>query len=120
MTGFGWADNPALPRLRDLDPCGESPTSAVVFFCRSRNSEAVHMNTCCFDVLSLTLNSVRLRVLYGSESWMTHLTVDDFTAAGVAGEGEVNYIEGAGHHIYSDQPELFNTTLNKILEQLDC
>jgi len=51
---------------------------------------------------------------------MTHLTVDDFTAAGVAGEVEVNYIEGAGHHIYSDQPELFNTTLNKILEQLDC
>ena len=63
--------------------------------------------------------SVRLQVLYGSNSWMTHLSAADFREAGLAGPVEVKYIEGAGHHIYSDQAEEFNTILNKLLESQD-
>ena len=50
---------------------------------------------------------------------MTHLSAADFREAGVAGPVEVRYIEGAGHHIYSDQAEEFNTILNKLLESQD-
>ena len=50
---------------------------------------------------------------------MTHLTEEDFREAGVEGPVEVRYIEGAGHHIYSDQAEEFNTILKKLLESQD-
>ena len=60
-----------------------------------------------------------LQVLYGSNSWMTHLSAADFRDAGVRGPVEVRYIEGAGHHIYSDQAVQFNTILNQLLESQD-
>ena len=50
---------------------------------------------------------------------MTHLSAEDFREAGVRGPVEGRYIEGAGHHIYSDQAEEFNTVLNKLLESHD-
>ena len=50
---------------------------------------------------------------------MTHLSAADFREAGVRGPVEVRYIEGAGHHIYSDQAEEFNMVLNKLLESHD-
>ena len=64
--------------------------------------------------------SVKLNVLYGSNSWMTHLVEEDFRQAGVAGEVEVKYIQGAGHHIYSDQAEEFNNSLSKLLQSQDA
>ena len=50
---------------------------------------------------------------------MTHLGEEDFRKAGVEGEVEVRYIEGAGHHIYSDQAEEFNNTVNSLLLSQD-
>ena len=63
--------------------------------------------------------TVKLNVMYGSNSWMTHLQEEDFRTAGVEGEVEVTYIEGAGHHIYSDQPDHFNNSLSKLLHSHD-
>merc|ERR1719195_2129435 len=59
MSGFGWANNPILPRLHALN------------------------------------NNVRMKVLYGSNSWMTHLTQGDFSNAGVAASVDVEYIDNA-------------------------
>ena len=50
---------------------------------------------------------------------MTPLSGADFREAGVRGPVEVRYIEGAGHHIYSDQAEEVNRILNKLLESQD-
>jgi len=59
--------------------------------------------------------SVRMKVLYGSNSWMTHLHNEDFLKAGVKANVDVEYIEGAGHHIYADQHQEFNQVLNSFL-----
>ena len=50
---------------------------------------------------------------------MTHLTEEDLREAGVKGPVEGRYIEGAGHHIYSDQAEEFNNSLSKLLQSQD-
>ena len=100
MSGFGWANSPLLPRLGKLEKNGETSNN-----CQTREA-----------VLSFT---VKLNVMYGSNSWMTHLQEEDFRTAGVEGEVEVTYIEGAGHHIYSDQPDHFNNSLSKLLQSHD-
>jgi len=84
MSGFGWANNPIMPRLKHLD------------------------------------SEVQLRVLYGSKTWMTHLQKSDFDEKGVTANVEVDYIEDAGHHIYADQYESFNTKVNQILSEKDA
>ena len=50
---------------------------------------------------------------------MTHLTEEDFREAGVEGPVDVRYIEGAGHHIYSDQAEQFNSCLSELIQRSD-
>ena len=49
-----------------------------------------------------------MKVLYGSNSWMTHLKENDFIENGVEAAVDVDYIEEAGHHIYADQYNSFN------------
>ena len=84
----------------------------------SKNKKIVHSASQVSPHLTSRI-SVKLNVLYGSNSWMTHLEEEDFRQAGVAGEVEVKYIEGAGHHIYSDQAEEFNNSLSKLLQSQD-
>ena len=60
-----------------------------------------------------------MRVLYGSNSWMTHLTKDDFISAGCEANVDVEYIEEAGHHIYADQYVDFNNSVNAFLQNVD-
>ena len=60
-----------------------------------------------------------MKVLYGSNSWMTHLKEANFTEAGVEATVSVEYIEDAGHHIYADQYSSFNETVNKCLLKHD-
>ena len=60
-----------------------------------------------------------MKVLYGSNSWMTHLTQGDFSNAGVAASVDVEYIDNAGHHIYADQHQQFNHVINDFLKEND-
>ena len=60
-----------------------------------------------------------MKVLYGSNSWMTHLTNEDFAAVGVKTDVDVEYIDKAGHHIYADQYQQFNLSLNNFLQSID-
>ena len=50
---------------------------------------------------------------------MTKLQKTDFEEKGVTANVEVDYIEDAGHHIYADQYESFNTKVNQILLEKD-
>ena len=50
---------------------------------------------------------------------MTHLQNEDFTREGVKASVDVEYIDGAGHHIYADQYKDFNIALNNCLSQYD-
>ena len=63
--------------------------------------------------------SVNVKVYYGSSTWMTHLQNEDFTREGVKASIDVEYIDGAGHHIYADQYKDFNIALNNCLSQYD-
>ena len=60
-----------------------------------------------------------MRVLYGSNSWMTHLKENDFIENGVEAAVGVEYIEDAGHHIYADQYNRFNEAVNMSLTKYD-
>ena len=60
-----------------------------------------------------------MKVLYGSKSWMTHLTKEDFTDQNCEANVDVEYIQEAGHHIYADQYKQFNYVLNKFLKSED-
>ena len=60
-----------------------------------------------------------MKVLYGSNSWMTHLTNEDFAAVGVKTDVDVDYIDKAGHHIYADQYQQFNLSINNFLQSID-
>ena len=103
MSGFGWANNPILPRLHALNNNGIKMVQLVI-------SSSLHY------ILPF---SVRMKVLYGSNSWMTHLTQGDFSNAGVAASVDVEYIDNAGHHIYADQHQQFNHVINDFLKEND-
>jgi hypothetical protein len=60
-----------------------------------------------------------MKVLYGSNSWMTHLKENDFIEAGVEAAVGVEYIEDAGHHIYADQYKRFNEAVYMSLTKYD-
>ena len=60
-----------------------------------------------------------MKVFYGSKSWMTKLDKNDFTENGVEAAVDVEYIDDAGHHIYSDQYTRFNEALNRCLMNQD-
>ena len=99
MSGFGWANNPVLPRLKHLDKNGKT-------------------RDCIHYILILSI-LVQMKVLYGSKSWMTHLQVNDFIENGVEAAVTVDYIEEAGHHIYADQYHNFNDAVNQCLKTFD-
>ena len=56
-----------------------------------------------------------MKVLYDSNSWMTHLIENDFIEAAVG----VEYKEDAGHHIYADQYNRLNQAVNMSLTKYD-
>ena len=60
-----------------------------------------------------------MKVLYGSNTWMTHLTNEHFADHGVQATLDVEYIEDAGHHIYADQHQQFNSVVNQFLSTND-
>uniref|UniRef100_A0A2A4JYT1 1-acylglycerol-3-phosphate O-acyltransferase ABHD5 n=1 Tax=Heliothis virescens TaxID=7102 RepID=A0A2A4JYT1_HELVI len=72
MTGFGWAKNPMVRRVDELDP------------------------------------ALPITVLYGSRSWVDNSSGQVLLEHRGPTNTYVQVINGAGHHVYLDKPELFN------------
>ncbi|XP_026740866.1 1-acylglycerol-3-phosphate O-acyltransferase ABHD5 isoform X4 [Trichoplusia ni] len=72
MTGFGWAKNPMMRRLDQLDP------------------------------------ALPITVLYGSRSWVDNSSGQVILEHRGHTNTYVQVINGAGHHVYLDKPDLFN------------
>ncbi|XP_037294955.1 1-acylglycerol-3-phosphate O-acyltransferase ABHD5 [Manduca sexta] len=72
MTGFGWAKNPMVKRIDQLDP------------------------------------ALPITVLYGSRSWVDNSTGQVLSENRPNSKTYVQSINGAGHHVYLDKPDLFN------------
>ena len=59
---------------------------------------------------------VPMTILYGSRSWIDSATGHDIKYLRSKSYVDVQIIRGAGHHIYSDQPERFNWTVSNICD----
>lgn len=69
-------------------------------------------------ILSLR-EDIPIWFVYGDKSWMEkHQSV--FVKENRPGSFvSVEIIENAGHHVYADQPELFNVYMHEVFEQID-
>ena len=61
---------------------------------------------------------VPMSILYGSRSWVDSATGFSIKYLRRKSFVDVQIIPGAGHHIYSDQPERFNWTISEICDQV--
>jgi len=119
-----------MKKYDDLLGPGSRLVSDYIFHCNGHNptgESAFHTlmsgfgwaNKPILPRLHSLNKDVTMKVLYGSNSWMTHLTNDDFAAVGVKTDVDVEYIDKAGHHIYADQYQQFNLSLNNFLQSID-
>uniref|UniRef100_A0A1L8DAN3 1-acylglycerol-3-phosphate O-acyltransferase ABHD5 n=1 Tax=Nyssomyia neivai TaxID=330878 RepID=A0A1L8DAN3_9DIPT len=76
MSGFGWAKNPMIHRMKDLD------------------------------------TDVPITMLYGSRSWVDRASGDSIKLCRTDSYVNIQVINGAGHHIYADRPEVFHRYVN--------
>ena len=60
---------------------------------------------------------VMMTILYGSRSWVDSTTGYKMKYLRSKSYVDIQVIPGAGHHIYSDQPERFNWTVSNICDQ---
>lgn len=63
-------------------------------------------------------SAVPMTILYGSRSWVDSTTGYNIKYLRQKSFVDVQIIPGAGHHIYSDQPERFNWTVSDICNQV--
>lgn len=61
-------------------------------------------------------SEVSVTVVYGADSWVSQIPVETFTSLGLS-RVQVQVIDNAGHHVYADQPDQFNTIVLNILQQ---
>ncbi|KAF0987840.1 hypothetical protein HZS_3673, partial [Henneguya salminicola] len=64
--------------------------------------------------------SVSVSFVYGSRSWIDFQT--GFEVKNILKESIVNVyvIDGAGHHLFADEPEIFNSLICKIIKGSSC
>lgn len=72
MESYGWAKNPMIHRIKDLD-----------------------------DRIPITL-------IYGSRSWIDSTAGDKIKEMRPNSVVNIRIINGAGHHVYADKPDIFN------------
>ncbi|KAG8200343.1 hypothetical protein JTE90_028525 [Oedothorax gibbosus] len=69
------------------------------------------------------LNSLDVKVpitfIYGSRSWVNRQPGLQIKYSRLNSFVDVQVIEGAGHHVYADKPNEFNTLLNRICDSFD-
>eukprot|EP00112_Aurelia_sp_Birch-Aquarium-sp1_P009158 Seg203.2 transcript_id=Seg203.2/GoldUCD/mRNA.D3Y31 product="1-acylglycerol-3-phosphate O-acyltransferase ABHD5" protein_id=Seg203.2/GoldUCD/D3Y31 len=59
-----------------------------------------------------------MTILYGSRSWVDSTTGYKIKYLRSKSFVDVQIIRGAGHHVYSDQPERFNWTVSDLCDRL--
>ncbi|XP_072942593.1 1-acylglycerol-3-phosphate O-acyltransferase ABHD5 isoform X2 [Epargyreus clarus] len=84
MSGFGWAKNPMVRRVGQLDP------------------------------------ALPVTVLFGARSWVDNSTGQLLVENRHSAKTYVQVINGAGHHVYLDKPEIFNKFVNDACAQADA
>jgi pimeloyl-ACP methyl ester carboxylesterase len=63
--------------------------------------------------------SIGMTLIYGSRSWVDNSTGDVIKNIRNESFVDVKIFEGAGHHVYADNPELFNETVLEACEWSD-
>ena len=63
--------------------------------------------------------TVPISLIYGTHSWMQTLAEDELCELRPSSYIKVYEIPKAGHHVHAHQPELFNYTVNAILNIVD-
>lgn len=63
--------------------------------------------------------SIPVSLIYGSHSWVHTLSEDEICELRPNSYVKLYEIPKAGHHVHADQPEIFNYTVNNILEIVD-
>ena len=67
--------------------------------------------------LSELSDEVKVSVIYGEDSWVTKLTVQDLETAGVRRLERMSVVSiaDARHHVYADQHQQFNSVLIRLV-----
>ncbi|CAK1584291.1 unnamed protein product [Parnassius mnemosyne] len=84
MIGFGWAKNPMVHRVGQLDP------------------------------------KLPITVMYGSRSWVDNTTGELLCQNRPNSKTYVQVLNGAGHHVYLDKPDLFNKYVIEACDRADA
>ncbi|CAG5036095.1 unnamed protein product [Parnassius apollo] len=84
MIGFGWAKNPMVHRVGQLDP------------------------------------ALPITVMYGSRSWVDNSTGELLCQNRPNSKTYVQVLNGAGHHVYLDKPDLFNKYVVEACDRADA
>eukprot|EP00088_Acartia_fossae_P027566 TRINITY_DN28302_c0_g1_i1.p1 TRINITY_DN28302_c0_g1~~TRINITY_DN28302_c0_g1_i1.p1 ORF type:complete len:400 (+),score=78.35 TRINITY_DN28302_c0_g1_i1:34-1233(+) len=59
--------------------------------------------------------SVPMTILYGSNSWVTAISEEQFEEKGASENLSVYLVENAGHHVYADQAGDFNRIVSNVI-----
>ncbi|XP_013791729.1 protein ABHD4-like isoform X1 [Limulus polyphemus] len=62
---------------------------------------------------------VPITFIYGSRSWVDRQTGFQTKFVRLNSYVDVQVVQGAGHHVYADRPELFNALVQKVCERAD-
>ncbi|XP_064633589.1 (Lyso)-N-acylphosphatidylethanolamine lipase-like isoform X2 [Lineus longissimus] len=63
-------------------------------------------------------SSIRITFIYGEDSWMDHDYADSLKARR-QGKVDIKCVSDAGHHVYADNPSIFNMLVNKACTRTD-
>ncbi|XP_064640660.1 (Lyso)-N-acylphosphatidylethanolamine lipase-like isoform X2 [Lineus longissimus] len=63
--------------------------------------------------------SIPMTIVYGSRSWVDNSTGNLVKFLREDAHVDVQLIKGAGHHVYADRAEAFNSLVNKVCDSVD-
>ncbi|KAL3859768.1 hypothetical protein ACJMK2_009964 [Sinanodonta woodiana] len=69
--------------------------------------------------IPLIEKSMPMTLIYGSRSWVSQDTGYHVKCLRTESFVDVQVIRGAGHHVYADDPQTFNSLVQKVLDNLD-
>ena len=64
-------------------------------------------------------SSVPITFIYGADSWMDNSSGEMTRGKRPNSYVEVYTVQEAGHHMYADQPEVFNSLVNEVCSMID-
>lgn len=61
-------------------------------------------------------DDINITLLFGSKSWVDRTSGEVIKKARPNSYVKTHIIENAGHHVYADRPEIFNSIINEICD----